>query len=86
MVILSEPWQAPVPPGCTILDAKSLAASGALAIDPGPDGPRIVTARDTAGDRIWNRAVPRERSRWVRRDGNAPESANAAPALAAAGQ
>ena len=90
MVILSERWEAPVPPGCTILDAKRLAASGALAIDPGPDGPRIVTARDSAGDRIWNRPVPRERSRWVRQGGAGPAgpggAEDAAPALAAAGQ
>ena len=42
---------------CTVFDIRALRQSGALAMQIGPDQSlRIVTARDAAGDRPWNRA------------------------------
>lgn len=73
IVILSERWEAPVPPGCLIFDTRSLARSGALAIDPGADGPpRIVSARAAAGSRLWNRPARRDRPEWRQPDRPAP--------------
>ncbi|NNL73808.1 MAG: DUF4131 domain-containing protein [Silicimonas sp.] len=42
------------PEGCDVYDAKRLAATGALAIERGPDGPRVVTARELTGVRLWS--------------------------------
>ncbi|MGC9418716.1 MAG: ComEC/Rec2 family competence protein [Rhodovulum sp.] len=41
------------PEGCRLMDRGRLARTGALAVYPGPDGPRIVAARRVAGDRPW---------------------------------
>ncbi|MGF6860602.1 competence protein ComEC [Rhodobacteraceae bacterium MBR-64] len=47
---------AKTPPGrCLLIDADYLRKSGALAIDPGPNGPRVRRAQDTAGTRLWSR-------------------------------
>lgn len=46
---------------CLILDPGKLRDSGALAIWPGKDGPRIVTARGLSGYRLWN--TPPEKRR-----------------------
>jgi competence protein ComEC len=40
--------------GCEVYDAKRLSRTGALAIERGPDGPRVVSARDVAGVRLWS--------------------------------
>lgn len=62
IVVLSIPWEGPLPEGCTLLDPVRLRQTGALAIYPGAAGPRIVSARATAGDRLWNRrAASRDR-------------------------
>lgn len=44
----------PAARSCEIYDPHRLRKSGSLAIWPGPDGPRIVTARETSGARLWN--------------------------------
>ncbi|WP_342768179.1 ComEC/Rec2 family competence protein [Rhodovulum viride] len=41
------------PAGCRVFDRAALARTGALALFPGADGPRLVTARGVAGDRLW---------------------------------
>ena len=43
-------------PGCEIFDPERLARTGAVAIWPGPSGPRIETA---AGQRLWHRGADR---------------------------
>lgn len=47
---------AKTPPGpCLLIDAEYLRKSGALAIDPGPNGPRLRSAYETVGIRLWSR-------------------------------
>lgn len=58
LVVLAAEWQGPRPGGCTLVDPLSLKKTGALAVHAGPEGPRIVTARAVAGDRLWNRPAP----------------------------
>ncbi len=38
---------------CLILDAEKLRDTGSLAVYPGAATPRLVTARDLSGDRLW---------------------------------
>ena len=49
-------------PACLILDPETLRATGAVAIYLRQGSPRIVTARDQTGDRLWSgwrgRAAP----------------------------
>lgn len=45
---------ADAPAACDLLDRRALAGSGALAVDAGRDGPRLVSARDRVGDRPWS--------------------------------
>ncbi|GAB4387794.1 ComEC/Rec2 family competence protein [Albidovulum sp.] len=59
LVILAERWRGAVPGDCLLYDAGRLARTGSLAIGVGPAGFRIVTARETAGARLWNRTPPR---------------------------
>ncbi len=59
VVVTAAEWEGPRPEGCLFFDPLRLRETGALAIHPGPDGPRIVTAREAAGDRLWNRRAPR---------------------------
>ena len=47
--------RAPGPQSCQVIERNRLAGTGALAIDQGPDGLRIVSARERTGDRPWNR-------------------------------
>jgi competence protein ComEC len=60
---------------CTVYDIVQLRRTGSLAIVEDPDsGPRIVTAREVTGERLWN-AVGRPRSRVTKStetDGGAP--------------
>ena len=42
------------PVGCEVYDAGRLAQTGALAIEKGPEGPRVVTARQVTGARLWS--------------------------------
>jgi competence protein ComEC len=56
LVILSEDWSGSRGP-CMILDAAKLRETGALAVYADADGMRIVTAREVAGDRLWNRRI-----------------------------
>ncbi|MGV6847235.1 MAG: ComEC/Rec2 family competence protein [Marinibacterium sp.] len=39
---------------CEVFDPARLRKTGSLALYPGPQGPRLITARDLSGDRIWN--------------------------------
>ncbi len=52
LVILSAP--APAPGPCTMIDERTLALTGALAIYAEDGGLRTVTVRDSAGHRPWN--------------------------------
>ena len=54
LVILSEDWTGGTG-NCLIYDAGKLRETGAIAVYTAPDGLSIVTARDMAGDRLWNR-------------------------------
>ena len=47
--------RAETPPGCEVYDARRLAQTGALAIEAGEDGPKVTSARDRTGDRLWSR-------------------------------
>lgn len=47
--------QTKIEPGCPAITERSLRRSGALAIDAGEDGLRIITTRDLRGDRLWTR-------------------------------
>ena len=40
--------------GCLIFDSKLLAETGSLAIKDTENGPRILTARDVTGERLWS--------------------------------
>ena len=42
------------PEGCDVYDARRLGWSGALAIERGPEGPRVVSARQVTGVRLWS--------------------------------
>jgi competence protein ComEC len=42
------------PSECEVYDAVRLDRVGALAIEKGPEGPRMVTARQVAGARLWS--------------------------------
>ena len=42
------------PESCEVYDARRLAQTGALAIEKGPEGPRVVTARQVTGARLWS--------------------------------
>ena len=52
MVVVNVAVDAPA--GCKVYDAKRLDRTGALAIERGPEGPRVVTARQVAGVRLWS--------------------------------
>ncbi|MFN6951809.1 MAG: ComEC/Rec2 family competence protein, partial [Albidovulum sp.] len=58
LVVTTEVWEGPAPADCIVFDRRKLEITGALAIHAGP---KIVTARETAGDRIWNRPPGTER-------------------------
>ena len=52
MVVVNVAVRAPA--GCDVYDAKRLDRSGALAIIQGSEGPRVVTARQVTGARLWS--------------------------------
>ena len=54
IVVLSEVWAAPSH-GCTMFDRRKLFGTGAIAVYESAEGSVLVTARDLAGDRLWNR-------------------------------
>lgn len=54
LVILAARQDPPAGGDCLWLDQKRLAATGALAVEPGPGGPRLRGARAAAGERLWN--------------------------------
>lgn len=56
LVILSEDWTGSQGP-CMIYDTTRLRETGALAVYADADRMRIVTAREVAGDRVWNRRI-----------------------------
>ena len=55
VVILSARWQGEPKDDCLIIDEKMLRQTGALAMHIDKGKLRIVTAREIAGDRLWNR-------------------------------
>lgn len=44
---------------CQVIDRRSLARTGALALHHGPEGLHVLTAQDRAGQRLWTTAAPR---------------------------
>jgi competence protein ComEC len=42
------------PEGCRLYDIRRLRDTGALAVYPGPDGLRVVSAREKSGRRLWS--------------------------------
>jgi competence protein ComEC len=52
LLIVNVPLAAPQ--GCKLYDIRRLRESGALAIRSGPDGLRILSARDVSGRRLWS--------------------------------
>lgn len=54
IVVLSEDWAAPSG-GCILFDRRKLRRTGAVAVYQAAEGPMFVSARDLAGDRLWNR-------------------------------
>jgi len=63
LVVTPAEWDGAPPEGCLFFGPRQLKATGALAVYAGP---RIVTARDAAGDRLWNRR-PAARQRLAAR-------------------
>lgn len=53
LVILAATAEA-VPGGCRVIDRTILGRTGAIALSPGTDSPRMVTAAARAGARLWN--------------------------------
>lgn len=64
LVILSVVWDGPQPEGCEIYDVAKLRKTGALAIHLEDGALKIVTARESAGERLWN-SRPRYARRWA---------------------
>jgi competence protein ComEC len=54
IVVLSEDWAGPAGGDCLLFDRAKLRATGALAIYLTDGAPRIVSAREAAGSRLWN--------------------------------
>ncbi|WP_347313283.1 ComEC/Rec2 family competence protein [Defluviimonas sp. SAOS-178_SWC] len=54
LVILSTDWEGTVPAGCRIYDAAKLRDTGALGVYADGATLRIVSAKDMAGQRLWN--------------------------------
>ncbi|MCB2111443.1 MAG: ComEC/Rec2 family competence protein [Defluviimonas sp.] len=53
VLVLTEPWDVGST-ACDVYDSRRLRETGALAIDAGPSGLVVVTARGAAGARLWN--------------------------------
>jgi competence protein ComEC len=54
VVVTVDPEPAPSEEECLIFTPTSLRATGAVALYLRVDGPRLVTARDVTGRRLWN--------------------------------
>ncbi|OYX44312.1 MAG: hypothetical protein B7Z02_06055 [Rhodobacterales bacterium 32-67-9] len=54
LVILSTEWDGPAPTGCRLYDVSKLRQTGALAVYADEGGLRIVSAKEVAGNRLWN--------------------------------
>ena len=52
ILVLNEEWEGPG--DCTVLDARALRETGAVAIRREGAGVALVTARDLSGRRLWN--------------------------------
>ena len=57
-LVSNQRIEQPLP--CQVFDPKSLKQTGSIAVYAGADGPRIETARQRAGDRLWNQWVWRK--------------------------
>jgi competence protein ComEC len=55
LVVLAAWRDGPTPQGCTLLDRKALAQSGAVAVYLGPDGWSIAPSRPEGLSRLWTR-------------------------------
>jgi len=47
--------------GCQMFDANALKQTGAIAIYADAEGLRVVTAKEMAGERLWNSPAPRRK-------------------------
>jgi len=47
--------------GCQMFDANALKQTGAVAIYADAEGPRVITAKEMAGERLWNSPTPRRK-------------------------
>ena len=54
IVVMNGEMEGFAPAGCTILDPKTLRATGAVALVGQGKTARLVSARDLAGDRMWS--------------------------------
>lgn len=66
LVILSEDWT-DTEGDCLLFDRKALAVSGAIAVYAGNGQLRLVSAKDEAGDRLWNRRPVRRGATGARK-------------------
>ncbi|MCB2128074.1 MAG: ComEC/Rec2 family competence protein [Rhodobacteraceae bacterium] len=65
ILFLSEPWQGAKAVNCTVYDLEKLRQTGAVALILRHGNLTAIHARDTAGDRLWNRpARSRGKSRF----------------------
>ncbi|KIN61329.1 Competence protein [Sulfitobacter noctilucae] len=53
IVVASAPAEALRAQGCLLFDPRILKQTGSVALDKTPEGWRITTARDQAGERLW---------------------------------
>ncbi len=51
---------------CMVFDPARLKQTGAVALDPGPEGWRITTARELTGERLWTRWPELPTAQYVR--------------------
>lgn len=54
-VLIAPQWSAPPPGPCLFIGAERLRREGALAIEPGPDGPVVEGALSRDRGRLWTR-------------------------------
>jgi competence protein ComEC len=77
IIVLNEDWGSRPPSDCEVFDRWRLRRTGSVAIDPGDASTVVMTAREAAGDRLWNRRA----ERWRPDGGSGPPSPGATAAL-----
>jgi competence protein ComEC len=59
VVVASVPLPPEMSANCAVYDPPKLRETGAVAMSPGPTGWEVVTAKEHAGNRLWNRKTRR---------------------------